>query len=265
MPVEPACTNTRDYQRYPVALRDRRNIYWELRRTHIPPIAAEGPELAGLEAPGSRAWVARVLSAQNGIISPFNAPFMGLVPGNEAAWCLGSAAQARASLWYLLDYLTKDSNPLTNAAAALVLARAHLEHHPSIAADTGTEHRTALHLLQRTLNSVAGYMEVAGTQAAALVLGYPGELSSHGFVSLYAYAALSYVVRHNQTERSGKGVITNHERSNTETNKEQHSDTEHYISTAGANSTDAAWDEFIATVNETQSATLPSEETVPRA
>lgn len=186
-------TSQRSFSRYPLPAVDRRMIVIELPRPMLSAREPEDEQLLQDLPEASRRWVERNLPVQNGLVSPFNPTTMALLPGNQAAYPLGSAAQAKGALFYLLDYITKDSHPLSNSLTALTMARQHIEQYPSRAADTGSADRTALHLLQRLLNTITGMMELSATQAAALVLGHPAEMSSHGFCTVFVSAAEKFL------------------------------------------------------------------------
>lgn len=71
---------------------------------------------------------------------------------NTAAMCLGGAEQAKAAIFYLLQYITKNKVEITNALSVLDKARNDIEKRPSRAEDSGTEQRTGMHLVERVLN-----------------------------------------------------------------------------------------------------------------
>jgi len=194
-PLPQSASHMRSFARHPVPDRDRRCLVWEtLRplldgRLSMKDLASISP----LPGERSRDWLQRVLPVQNGLVSAFNAVAMGLIPCNQAAVMLGGVAQAKAALFYLVDYLTKDSNGINNIGTALLLAQEHNAAHPSTAEDTGTETRTALYLLQRTINNLTASMELAATQAAAIVLGHPAELCSHAFTKVFVTPATDFI------------------------------------------------------------------------
>ena len=208
----PNTTSTRKFASFPVPARDKRVIQYEMFRPKMEPVtAAEEEQFKRRIQPFldelddvvddmkssmknlSVAWFKRVTPFLNGLISTFEQVLQGLLPGNQAAVLLGAIAQARSCMFYLGDYFTKDSHPLTSIASALLLARRKVEMYPSTAADTGTPERNALYLLQVLLNNINGKMEMSATQAAAIVLGHPAEICSHIFCPVYVTAAMTYL------------------------------------------------------------------------
>ena len=88
-------------------------------------------------------------------------------------------------MFYLVKYMTKDSVKLSASLSTLVQAKEHIDKWASTADDTGDDHRTAVHFLQRATNS---YMsEVHDTQAASLLLNQPASLHSERFVYVAAW------------------------------------------------------------------------------
>ncbi len=82
-------------------------------------------------------WFKDVLPQQNALIASFEPLTMAALPCNQNAMCLGGIVQARNSLFYLVDYVTKDSHLLANVASALSYAMNKVTMYPSTAADTG--------------------------------------------------------------------------------------------------------------------------------
>lgn len=75
---------------------------------------------------------------------------------------------------------------------ALADAQEHVAKYPSRADDTGTDIRTAQHLLTRTLNGLNCKMEISDTQAASALLGFPTEVTSDVFVVYYGTGSFVY-------------------------------------------------------------------------
>ncbi len=116
-------------------------------------------------------WFEKMLPQQNGIVAPFEPFSMAALACNQSAVTLGGVVQARNALFYLVDYLTKDSNALTNVTSVLRFARNRVNRYQSTVVDKGTSKRDALHLIQAILNNITSRMELSATQAAAILLG----------------------------------------------------------------------------------------------
>ena len=65
-----------------------------------------------------------------------------------------------------------------------------IEKYPSQAADSGTQVRTAIHLITRTLNNLSSKMEISAAMAAASLLGLPSTVSSHDFWYVFVWPAV---------------------------------------------------------------------------
>ena len=70
--------------------------------------------------------------------------------------------------------------------SVLLDARQQIQAYPCKASDSGANDRASKHFLQRVLN--AGAVELASTQAAAIVLGIPSSGHSHSFVLMCRHA-----------------------------------------------------------------------------
>ena len=115
---------------------------------------------------------------------------------HNAAYLLGSVEQSKGCLYYLSDYITKDKALLGDCLSVLHAAKKFIDKHPSVAEDTGTTRRTAMHWMTRTLNMLAGQMEVSDTQCALSLLGLGCEVSSDSFAYFSCWEAMSEVKEH---------------------------------------------------------------------
>ncbi len=106
---------------------------------------------------------------------------------------LGSMESARAALYYLLKYLTKDATQVESVLTLLAAARRHVQRFPSQAADSGTPRREALHTIMRIANQQNLQMEYSGTQAALRMVGLPTAVSTTGFSYVFVTAAAAHI------------------------------------------------------------------------
>ena len=71
---------------------------------------------------------------------------------------LGSTEQAKAIMYYLIKYILKDKTALKSTLSVHVVLYAlkTLAEYPSRATNTGTDHRSGVHLLQSSINKING-------------------------------------------------------------------------------------------------------------
>jgi hypothetical protein len=125
---------------------------------------------------------------------------------NTNTTTLGASEQARAVLFYLLKYITKDATPLAQAVAMAAAARCHIDVYPSVAEDHHTTDRRAKYFVQRLTNSLIGMTEVLSPQAASSLLGMGSSTSSINTIFCFVRDAIRYqesalIAGHNATEQ----------------------------------------------------------------
>ena len=120
----------------------------------------------------------------------FNQLLMNFTGWNQAPLFLGGMEQAKAALFYLVKYMTKDNTALTAALSVLVEAERNVRVFPSVAEDSGTSKRTAQHFLTRVINSLSAKQELADSQAALLLLGQSNQFCSHGTAFMNVWDAM---------------------------------------------------------------------------
>ena len=112
----------------------------------------------------------------------------GATMSNMSIEVLSGGAAARAALWYLVKYVTKALLTICAALPAVMEAMRRVLLRPSVAADTGTDTRTAQHLLTRTINNLTSKTrEVPASMAARMLLGAPSFTCSRSFVNLWGH------------------------------------------------------------------------------
>jgi hypothetical protein len=84
---------------------------------------------------------------------------------------LGSEEQAKSTMFYLLKYDTKPPTEITHSISLIHHARRTIERYPSVAEDSGTHKRTAMHLLNRVANQISSTIEVSSSFASLAILG----------------------------------------------------------------------------------------------
>lgn len=112
-----------------------------------------------------------IFPKRNGLIVEYNEIITALLGCNTNVSILGSDEQAKCTLLYLLKYVTKPSIEITHSLSLISHARRTIEKHPSVAQDTGTEQRTAMHFLNRVANKISSTVEVSAPFASLAILG----------------------------------------------------------------------------------------------
>ena len=148
--------------------------------------------------------MSKTLANRNGMVVEYNETMSALLGCNTNTSILGSDVQAKAILCYLLKYICKPPVELNESLTLLHQAREDIKLHPSLATDSGTTERTAMHFLTRVVNKLGGLIEVSSHMAAAAIMGMSAETSSHSFQGVYINAALTHIARQekNQQEQS---------------------------------------------------------------
>jgi len=186
----------------PLPVMDPRIVNLDGQRRALPGITAEERIMLassdGANLPqDSVDWIARVLPLQQALVVPFNPVMVSVEPCNMACVPTGTATGAKSCTYYQAKYSSKDSNPIAATASVLQMARQlqtaqqHIEAYPSVAEDAQTNPlRKAVHLLQRTVNSLHGTMEISDQQAALTCLGHAADQCSHKMWIVYVGAAV---------------------------------------------------------------------------
>lgn len=104
-------------------------------------------------------------------------------------YLLGSTGQCIAVFMYLVKYIAKDANFLSDSISVIAKARAYLEEHPTVARENETQDiRNVKKFCQRVINSCeGGSREMADTTVAYANIGGTGHIVSHSFSYLFAY------------------------------------------------------------------------------
>ena len=121
---------------------------------------------------------------------------------NTNAQLLGSLVQAKAILFYLIKYITKDATALASTFAVIKYAQDKQKEYPSIAEDAGTDKRDGAQFLQIILNKLNGISELGDTQAAAALLGMPAQESTCRRTYVFIAAAIAAVKQHHLQDQN---------------------------------------------------------------
>lgn len=185
---------------------------WEMRRPQIPAVQARNstPSVSDhfLKLPSSlkkefdalddekQHHLNSALINRNGLIVEFNELISACLGCNTNVSLLGSEEQSKASLCYLLKYVTKQKYGFAHSASMILHARRHIEEFPSIADDSATKQRTGMHLLTRLTNKVTLATEMSSHMAALALLGAPGEYVSCPFQKAFVQEAATFITSH---------------------------------------------------------------------
>ena len=130
------------------------------------------------------AW--RKLSCANANVAEYNDVLTNVLCCNNAVYFMGAGESARAAVYYLVKYITKDSVELQQALPLFSDALKHCQQYKSRAENEGTKERDAMFWAQRIINSLTGTtMELSDTQAAALLLGCSSSVHTNSFRYYY--------------------------------------------------------------------------------
>nr|CAH0105748.1 unnamed protein product [Daphnia galeata] len=205
IPAAETTTTHRDYSKIPVVARDNRMIMYYLKRPAIlqirsvtfaknnslvPRLILSKMQKEFNNLPTSdQEKLNKALVGRNGLVVEYSPVQSAVVGCNTNASLLGSDAQTKAALCYVLKYVTKPPVELAHSLSLLHHARRTIELHPSKAADTGSVIRTGMHYLNRIVNQLNGAIEISAPMAAVAIQGMPAELCSDSFWVAYVTAA----------------------------------------------------------------------------
>lgn len=111
------------------------------------------------------------IEKRNGLVVPFNDVLTTTLGCNTSVQFLGNAEQSKNTLYYLVPYLTKDNVSLSNCIPTIQKTYDDVIKRKSVAKDSGTDTRFALHIGTRLLNQLDNSMEISDTQASAVLIG----------------------------------------------------------------------------------------------
>lgn len=135
-----------------------------------------------------------IIKHRNGKLVEFSDVMSACLKCNQSFQLLGSSIQAKVAMYYLVKYLTKDCTALEAILPSVIEARQTQLKYPSIADDTGTNKRTAQHLITRILNNLTGNVEIGGQMAAMISYGETSTNGSHTGWFCHAYPAIADVL-----------------------------------------------------------------------
>ena len=198
------CTRARDRVVFPLPHVDTRCLVWELARPYLelPTDTASWTSTGTLdntkimklinELPDNvRSPLLKIASIRNVATVDISPAATALLACNTAALLLGCSEGCKATLFYLLKYITKDSTALGHSLTILKEALRKQELYTSTALDAGTDERSGKHLLAIMLNKLTGMTEMSDTQAASCNLGYSAHSSTESFTYVFVHDAVA--------------------------------------------------------------------------
>jgi hypothetical protein len=140
--------------------------------------------------------LSEILPKANGNVVEYTPLIMSAIPGNHAAYSLGTSDQSNSSLIYLSSYVAKNKVAVVQILSTMQRAARDVStpQFRSIAQDSGTDQRTSQHILQRTINKLDSAMEFSDTQMAASLLDFPTEITTDKFGYFSPAQALNYTL-----------------------------------------------------------------------
>ncbi len=212
-PPAKVVSSYRNFSRVPVAVRDNRMIMYYLKRPQL--VLPVVTSTTNTEKKGEHVYlpendqqlfndlsqedqikISKLMMNRNGLVVDYNPVQSAVLGCNTNASILGSDAQAKAALCYLLKYVTKPPAELAHSLSLLHHARRTIELYPSKAKDSGSTIRTGIHYLNKIVNKLCGAIEISAPMAAAAIQGMPAEMCSESFWVAYVTAAVNYALDH---------------------------------------------------------------------
>eukprot|EP01034_Spumella_vulgaris_P021849 gene21849-27920_t len=140
--------------------------------------------------------MSRRMRNQNGYVVMHNKYVMVATGCNQASYYIGSLEDAKTKIFYMAKYITKDlkfDNKLTNVMPLIHDARAQITKYPSLAEDTGTSQRTAMHLISRFVNNLTAKEEMPAAQVGLLLHNFSLTMQSHMGWFVFVKPAIRFV------------------------------------------------------------------------
>ena len=121
------------------------------------------------------------LNCRNASVTTFVDVLSACIGCNTAPLLLGADVAAKAAMFYLVKYVTKDSNKVCDAISVLIKAQSmHREYGSSAPDSDSNKHRSAMNYAARALNGQQA--ELADTQSVACALDHKANGCSDVFV-----------------------------------------------------------------------------------
>ena len=128
----------------------------------------------------------RELQCANASVADFNDVLTNVFNCNNAPYFLGAGEGARAAIFYMIKYITKDSVELSASLTVFADALASTKKYGSVAEDAGTAARDGKLFAHRILNMLnGGTQEFSDTQLAAMLIGCDASFTTNAYFYFY--------------------------------------------------------------------------------
>jgi len=149
-------------------------------------------ELASMP-PAGQEWLLRCLKSRNSNTVETSPVLSALIGSNTCCYPLGTAEQAKACVWYLLNYIVKDPVELQAAVLLIQKTRSNAAKYGSSADDAGTLQRDSQFLAMKLVNAFTGAKEIPAVLASMICFGRRRYVSNHSYRFLNVTGAVRYV------------------------------------------------------------------------
>lgn len=141
--------------------------------------------------------IRNVIVYRNGMVVDFNPVSSAVLRCNTAMYMLGSTGQCIAVFMYLVKYISKDANDLSDSLAMIAKAKEYIRNYPTTRREGETQNmRDLKKFCQRILNnSEGGTREMASTTIAYANIGGKGHETSESFVYDHAFDITRQAIR----------------------------------------------------------------------
>ena len=133
-----------------------------------------------------------IIEKANGNVVATNSTIHNVTGSSTNSILLGNSQQSKSSLFYVAPYLCKNKVALEACLVALEKAQKHINKHPSVASDTGTNKREVQHMFTRVVNELSRSIQISETQVALALLNMGTELTTDS----YKYFGAKHSVNH---------------------------------------------------------------------
>jgi hypothetical protein len=132
------------------------------------------------------------LSKRNSNIVCFNKTITNICSCNTACYMLGSTEQAKATLFYLIKYITKGKFDLTNCLSIMKYSIDHFTKYKEKEYKDDKE-RQAMYILERMNNHILGMIEVSSTQMIADLIDLSSTQCSTAFITVFVKPFINFL------------------------------------------------------------------------
>jgi hypothetical protein len=115
---------------------------------------------------------------------------------------LGAEEDARATIFYIIKYITKDCTELASSLSVIQYAFDKQKLYPSKAINDNEDLKNGKYLLSIMLNKLVGMKEISDTQAAAFCIGFESQASTAKTSYIFIQSAIAAVKQRTIEDRN---------------------------------------------------------------